>query len=677
VRRASVVVVVIILGWSPAWADEPPLWPDVVDTVDVVAERPLRVEIAPTFATAHDVTGSAETLITVADVIEAGAGVHVRRYGGLGAYAAPSIRASSPGQVEVYLDGIPIQSAQWGVTNLADLPLDGLERIEVYRGGAPTGFGTPGIGGVINLVTEAGGRGRSLASVSVGSYDTWKVDLLRSGRLGSLAYLASYHHLQSEGDFEYLDRHGTPENPDDDAIVRRENNAFRQSDGLLKLTPEPIAGWRLEIADEVYRKESGVPGIENVPIRGVHFEVRRNIARATIEPPPLAGGAAGLRAAVFHQYRRDLFFNPDDEVGFNRSDTDNRATAYGGNLETTLRWLGNRHTVRLFGEVRRERFTPEDMNPKIGVGFTRARRASTISAEDRLVLLGDRLELVVGYRYQEAVDNYSGPVPFGQPPVPRDEPHWSTFHGPTYGLRWWFASNVAVKANRTRYARFPTMLELFGASGYVQGNPELSQEVGTTTDAGIVIRSAGDERGSSLVEAVLFWADREDLIVFLQNSQRTVKAENLESAHVEGVELTARRAWSGGLAVSSSYTLQYATNEGPSPVFHGKRLPYEPRHDLYLRTSYGAGRLGVWHEYHYESESYRDRANLPENLSPASHVQNVGVRWQLVRGLVAATAEIRNLADERIVDVEGFPLPGRTFYLTLTIEPRGDEGGAR
>jgi len=677
VRRVSIVAVLVVLASSPAWPDEPPLWPDVVDTVDVVAERPLRVEVGPTFATTHDVTRSAESLLTVADVIEAGAGVHVRRYGGLGAYAAASIRASSPSQVEIYLDGIPIQSAQWGITSLADLPLDGLERVEVYRGGAPSGFATPGIGGVINLVTGPTGRGRSLASVSTGSYGTWKVDLLRSGRVGSLAYLASYHHLQSEGDFEYLDRHGTPENPDDDAVVLRENNAFRQSDGLLKLAPAPIAGWRLEVADEVYRKESGVPGIENVPIRGAHFEVRRNIARATLEPPPLAGGAAGLRAAGFHQYRRDLFFNPDDEVGFNRSDTDNRATAYGGNLEATLRWPGDRHTLRLFGEVRRERFTPEDKNPKIGVGFTRARRASTLSAEDQLAFLDDRLEITAAYRYQEAVDNYFGPVPFGEPPAPRDEPHWSTFHGPTYGFRWWLAPNAAVKVNRTRYARFPTMLELFGAIGYVQGNAELSQEVGTTTDAGIVIRSGGGGRDSGLLEAVLFWADREDLIVFLQNSQRTVKAENLESAHVEGVELTARRAWSGGLAVSFSYTLQYATNQGPSPVFHGKRLPYEPRHDLYLRASYEVGRLRLWHEYHYESESYRDRANLPENLSPASHVHNVGVRWQVVRGLLAATAEIHNLADDRIVDVEGFPLPGRTFYLTLTIEPRGDEGGAR
>ena len=34
------------------------------------------------------------------------------------------------------------------------LPLDCLDRIEVYRGTVPVGFGGGGIGGVVNLVTR-------------------------------------------------------------------------------------------------------------------------------------------------------------------------------------------------------------------------------------------------------------------------------------------------------------------------------------------------------------------------------------------------------------------------------------------------------------------------------------------------------------------------------------------
>lgn len=637
----------------------------VVDTVEVVADRPEPLETLSTFATVHLVEASVGGVETVADVIEDGVGVHVRRYGGIGAYSTASIRASSPGQVEIYLDGVPLRSGQWGVVSLADLPLDGLERIEVYRSGAPIRFGTAGIGGLINLVSRSPGNGRLLGSVSAGSYDTWKIDLLRSGTIGEFGYVLSYHHLRSRGDYEYLDRHGTPENPDDDEVVTRSNNAFKQTDLLARVTIPSLSGWRVELAGDWFRKESGIPGIENVQTESVGYEVRRDIARVSAASPSLLDGGVDLTLGAFYQRRRDLFFNPENEVGFHRSDTDNTTRVYGGNALATFRWYAVRQMLSLFGEVRWERFVPKDENPAIGTGFTRTRRTETLSFEDRFVAPGDRLELLVGYRFQEAVDNFAGPEPIGGPPVPLDEPHRATFAGRSFGARLHLHPRVVLKANHTRYGRFPTMLELFGASGYVEGNSGLTPERGATTDAGITIRSAD---GSGFFEAVLFRAERENLVVFLQNSQRTVKAQNLESALVHGVELSARHVWESGLELAAGYTLGNARNTGPSPTYHGKRLPYEPEHDLFVKTALDLGWVELRHEYHYQSGAYRDRANLPENMSPPSSVHDVGAVIDVVPGLVSLNLEVRNVTDEQIVDVEGYPLPGRTFFVTLLVE---------
>jgi len=598
-------------------------------------------------------------------------GVHIRRYGGVGAYSAASIRASSPGQVEVYLDGVPLRSGQWGVVNLADLPLDTLERIEVYRGGAPVEFGTPGVGGLVNLVTKPAGSGRFAGSVAAGSHDTYKIDLLKSGAVGAVGYLVSIDHLQSRGDYEYLDRHGTPANPDDDEVVTRSNNAFRQSDVFVRVGLPDLRGWRVELTDDYFRKKSGIAGIENVQTDEVRYEIRRNIVRAGVESPLLIGNSIELAANAFRQDRRDLFFNPENEVGFSRSDTDNTTRSYGANAHGTFYWRAAHQVASLFGETRWERYVPTDANPAIGTGFTRKRRTSSLSAEDKLLLLGGGLELVGAYRYQEAIDNFKGPEPFGGPPVANEEPHWHVFHGPGFGLRWNVDPRFVVKANHTRYGRFPTMLELFGSSGYVEGNPDLDLERGVSTDVGFTLTA---DDGSGFVEAALFWADRKDLVVFLQNSQRTVKATNLESASVAGVELTGRRTWRSGLGLSAGYTLQDARNAGPSPVYHGKRLPYEPKHDLFVRLGFERGRFALWHEYHHESEAYRDRANLPENLSPAKHLHDIGARFEIVPGLLSLAAEVNNVTDERIVDVEGYPLPGRTFFLTLLLETRGAEG---
>jgi iron complex outermembrane receptor protein len=659
----------------------------IVDTLEVVADRPQPLETLSTFAVAHDVELSAG-VATVADIVESGVGVRVRRYGGLGAYSTASIRASDPGQVEIYMDGVPLVSGQWGVVNLADVPVDGLERVEVYRSGAPARFGTPGIGGVVNLVTRPAGVGRSFAAVTAGSHDTWKAELLHSGSARGFGYVASFDYLQSRGDFEYLDRRGTPLNPDDDAVVARQNNDFRQFDLMLRLSAPPWRGWRVELADGVFRKESGIPGIENVHTKSVRYEIFRNTARASLISPSL-GDALELSLSCFHQHRRDLFSNPDDEAGYNRSDTDDLARAYGVNGLATVHWRAARQIVGIFAEARRERFTPTDENPAIGEGFTRRRSAVSLSAEDRL-LVGNSLELTAGYRLQESADNYTGPIPFGQPPAPRDDPHRSAFHGPSFGVRWRPHPLVTVRANRTRYARFPSMMELFGAIGTVQGNSELSPEEGATEDLGVTfeLRGAGDAgevSGSGAgvaatallrharIEAVYFRSQRENLITFIQNSQRTVKAVNLESAAVEGLELSASASLGGRdrrfglLNLTVAYTWQDARNTGPSPVYNGKRLPYEPEHSLFLRTELARRRVRVWHEYRFESESYRDRANLPENVTPARHIHDAGVALVLLRGVLTLRAEVANLTDERMADVEGYPLAGRTYTVGIEV----------
>ncbi len=693
-RRFTCILTVLLLV-SPAVADDhiqPAPLTGIVDTLEVVSDRPEQLEIVATFATVHEIADELGRVSTVTDVIERGAGVHVRRYGGLGAYSTASIRASSPGQVEIYVDGVPMNSVSYGATNLADLPLDSLERIEVYRGGAPVEFGSPGIGGVVNLVTRSPGAGRAAAVLSAGSYETFRIDLLRSGSFGlptggcaatsgaatdgaardreaALDYTVVFHHLQSEGDFEYLDRHGTPENADDDEVVARENNNFRQSDLLVRFDTGPRAGWKIEGSNDAFWKRSGVPGIENVHIKSVHYRIFRNTARISVEPPPAAGGRLSCRISGFHVTRRERFYNPDDEVGFDRSDWDDRSWNYGANLLSGFDWHAAHQSLNLFAEFRRERFIPESSNPAIGVGFTRKRTAYSLSAEDKLFLLGGRLKFVAGYRYQESADNYTGPVPFGGPPEPLTEAHRADFHGPYFGARIRLHPRVTLKANRTRFARFPSMIELFGASGFIEGNTELSPEEGTTTDVGIVLRSDPSSSGGAFLEAVLFRAERDDLIVFLQNSQRTVKAFNLESASVEGIELTARCSWEAGLSLSASYTFQDARNKGPSPTYSGKRLPYEPRHDLFVRTQWKGGTgESVWHEYHHQGEAYRDQANLVENLSPSSHVHNVGGSIYLVPGTLSLSLEVRNLTDERIVDVEGYPLPGRTLSVTLLVE---------
>src|SRR6185369_15843551 len=179
----------------------------------------------------------------VSDLLAGTAGVHVRQLGGIGSFSALSIRGAPSSQVAVYLDGVPLNSAQYGVVDGADLPIQALSRIDVYRGPAPLGFDSPG-GGVLQLVTRQDPGSWSGVSIGAGSYETERADVAAGWRSRGTAAMLVVQGLRSDGAFRYLDDNATPYNAEDDVLVLRQNNGtqsagftgrLEQQAGLLQL----------------------------------------------------------------------------------------------------------------------------------------------------------------------------------------------------------------------------------------------------------------------------------------------------------------------------------------------------------------------------------------------------------------------------------------------------------
>ena len=164
-----------------------------------------------------------------ASILARSVGVRVRRYGGLGSFATMSIRGSSSSQVQFYLDGVPLNDPYSGITDLNDISTGDLERIEIYRGTSPTGFGGSSIGGTVNLVTTTGGEGSGSwfeAHGSTGSFGTRRITAALRTPSGPLSLRLGGGYLESMGDFPFTDDNGTPVNPDDDTEALRMNNDF-------------------------------------------------------------------------------------------------------------------------------------------------------------------------------------------------------------------------------------------------------------------------------------------------------------------------------------------------------------------------------------------------------------------------------------------------------------------
>lgn len=120
---------------------------------------------------------------TVAEAIASLPGVELWPYGAAGSSAAFGIRGSGSSQVLVAVDGMPAPGMFSNTVELGNLPLTGVDRIEVVEGGGSTLYGSGAIGGVINVITQ-----RTAASAVTARY----------GSFGERALAVDTPHVQIE-----------------------------------------------------------------------------------------------------------------------------------------------------------------------------------------------------------------------------------------------------------------------------------------------------------------------------------------------------------------------------------------------------------------------------------------------------------------------------------------------
>ncbi len=114
------------------------------------------------------------TTQNLSDALRQAPGMKLREAGGVGSDMQLMMDGFSGKHVKVFIDGVPQDGvgASFGLNNI---PVTYADRIEVYRGVVPVGFGTDAIGGVINVVTKRNGmRWHADASYSYGSFNTHK-----------------------------------------------------------------------------------------------------------------------------------------------------------------------------------------------------------------------------------------------------------------------------------------------------------------------------------------------------------------------------------------------------------------------------------------------------------------------------------------------------------------------
>lgn len=613
------------------------------------------------------------------ELLEKETSLHVNRYGGLGAHSTLSIRGSNANQVNVYLDGIPLNNAATGEINLADLNLDNLERIEIYRSGTPGGFSGGAPGGAINLVSAAAreGEGRRVA-LGGGSHHTVRGSGRTWGARERSAYSFAGSWEQSDQDYRFHNDNGTPVfNRWDDFDDTRRNAWFRNFSFTGNLDYR-LGATTFRFLDDLNFRRHGVPGPGNNQTEKTERRHLRNTAGASGDTRGFLIPQVRLRSRVFYTEQRDAFFDPLQEFAYGNPNSRDRIQLYGAHLLPDLHLPRWHQIVKIFAGLERESYRREvrnrfdEMPERIPAKF---RNHSSLHLEDEITPGNGDFVISPAVRYEHYRDRFNDearPAGATDPRLPGYTDHEFTNYrlGLSYTVYRRGSNALHLRGSASTERRMPDFLELFGEQGRIVGNRELRPERSRTGELGPVFR-AGNGLGVVDTALTAFHRELRDMIVLIPNSQFTLRPENIDAARVDGVELAFKMELLRSVRFYLNYTYQQAINTSDVAYLKGKYLPLRPLHESSTGLIFWSNHWEFGIESHFVGAVFRDRTNEYQNYQPGRWIYNTHLTWSRFgrqeRGEeMLLTLEIKNILDRRLEDVVGYPLPGRTAYLNFT-----------
>lgn len=572
-----------------------------------------------------DPTELSRRSITLSDALDSVPGVSIRSFGGLGALSTISIRGSGSENVLVLLDGVPLNPSG-GSVDLSDISLDSLERIEIIRGGEGAIYGGGASGGVVRLISKSISDEENItARLTAGSFDTFTSGLTWRDE-------SSVLHLDlagSRGDFGFRNDNGTVFDISDDYHDSRENNEFAAIDFRFGHQWELHESRSLNLSIEWYRARKGIPGITTFPSPQASQSDTRAYFQGIYSDPDFYDGNFSLVFSWLRQSRN--FVDPFGEstgVPIYSSRTHDR---YESRIEWTGPGFSTSDIVTSGATFFRETLDGDSGNP----------------SRDTLALwLRDELYLRNGGVISGAVrfDNVDG----------------DSILSPEIGVRLPVSGTLTIQSNLGLNFRAPSFEELYRNEGFVIGNPDLSNERSLDFDLG-VIHTDDNLR----FEVVYFNKQTKDLIDYLLISGFRWKPFNIGRVRSSGFEFSMDWMISDDIELTGNYTRTRAIDTSGDPLRSGMPIVGQPSSEIFTELRW---RPAPWEIFvNWERRGVSPVTASGSRFLPSDESVGIGIGYDFDSG-ISMMFEVKNLLDNDISDIRGFPLPGRSYFITLNGE---------
>jgi vitamin B12 transporter len=657
------------------------------------AVRQIRNNVMPvTVITSRQIENRAGNLN---EVLARQAGVQIRMSGGLGSDSRISVRGLEGKRVQIFLDGNPLNTPD-GSLGINDLPVQIIERIEIYKGAVPAWLGGDGLGSAVNVVLRHRDVSYIDATVSRQTYNTQSLGLVLKKTFEKPGIEAGVGAFDQSSDNDYTMQ--SPFQPG--LVIRRDHDRYRsflmggairfhklwfdeiELEGAYLLNNKQIQGIQQNIQHIQTRGEAGVGslGLVKNSFLNKKLGLRFNLIYARFDvkfvdtsaynydwegrrfPSRIGRGELGIGPNLATNLQRDLRgrFNLDYRLT-------NRLNL---NLNNTARYVTANPTDDVGnGFAGKNIFNyPGSIRNSI-TGLTAEGRLK----EDRLLVsaaLKHYHNLVTGYNTSIYLNN-STPDPVS---------NLTSEVGYNAGVRYNFSKALLLKGSYERGVRLPNNTELFGDGILITPNTNLRPEIAQNYNLGLVYDRTDVSDRRLQVELNGFLMNVDNLIQ-LSGNGLTLGYVNYAKARIHGFDFDVKYDITRQLYGSVNATYQILTDKNrfipetitPNPTYNltipnvpqffaNWNLEYHREHwfgqDSKTRFIYDGSFINQY-SFGFNISIY-DRFFIPTYLT---HTFSIEQSFRQNRYTI--TGEVNNLTNSAVINNFNQPLMGRTFRLKL------------
>lgn len=672
--------------------------------VIVVGNTLSKVRNSAFNATAVDTKELVNTTKTLSEALAKAPGMKIRESGGVGSDMSVTMDGFSGKHVKVFIDGVP-QEGVGSSFGLNNIPVNFADRIEVYRGVVPVGFGSDAIGGVINIVTPKRQRRRFVdVSYSYGSFNTHKT-YVNFGQTLANGFKYEINAFQNYSDNNYWV----------DAPVEDFTTG-----GINKKKLEHVQRF-----NDTYHNEAVVArfGFVNRPwadrlmagftyshmYKEIQTGVRQEIVygRKNRHGHTLTGSleygkrnlfTRGLDVSFNGAYNRNVTVNVDTAtVKYNwRGETaplntpgeqsyqNSRANSNNWTASFTANYrLGERHFFSV-NDVFNTFNRSNDNLLTVPITSDAISKVTTknIAGISYRFVPDNKFNLTVfGKQYHQYV---AGPVATSaaQDTYVKSSRDVNAFGYGAAGT-WFMPFGFQLKASYEKAFRLPTIEEMFGDEDLETGDMALRPESSHNVNLNL---SYNATFGSNViyVEAGFIYRDTRDYIqrniLALSGGKSAATYVNYGKVDTKGISLSARYNFSRWLSLGGNYTqmnvrdnMKTAQGSTVANIAYRERMPNLPYIFADADVNFywhGLGRksnvLTVTYDTQYTHSFCYYASNIGSNnddyMVPDQFAHNLTFSYGIANGRYNFSLECRNITDARLYDNFSLQKAGRAFY---------------